>query len=336
MSDPPNSSSIQYPHDGFFKESMSLRQVYIPFLRTYLPLEMALSIDFDSIQPSKDHFVEEDLRPLYSDCLFHARLTGGTGGGDPDAEEIQIYVLVEHQSTVDPLIALRMWRYMHAAWRRYLNEHPKAKKVPLIVPLLLYHDKADYAACLDIRELINAPQHLVDLVWNEPIHLIDLHRIPDKQLREQTEISAILLAMKHIRDEVFPLDLLLEALAGVEDSERLILFLKMVVNYIFVTRRDLEADHIRKQVGKQLGSRAEEAVMTVAEKLRKEGKKEGREEGREEGRKEGRKEGKKEERIKIARILLQTGHSEDYLIQHLDVDPAELERIRSLSDKRTN
>jgi predicted transposase YdaD len=66
------------------------------------------------------------------------------------------------------------------------------------------------------------------------------------------------------------------------------------------------------------------SLMTVAEKLRMEGRELGREESREDGR--------KEERVRIARILLQTGHDEAFLIQHLKVNQAELKSIRSLED----
>jgi predicted transposase/invertase (TIGR01784 family) len=231
-------------------------------------------------------------------------------------KEVLIYVLVEHQSTMDPLIALRMWRYIHGAWYGYLKDNPKAKKVPLIVPLLIYQDKREHAS-MDIRDLIDAPRAFVNKVWTEPIDIIDLHRISDEELRRQTEISAILLAMKHIRDEVFPLDLLLEALLRVEDPVVHLMFLKMVVNYIFKTRRDVPAEQVRVQVGRRLGPTAEEAVMTVAEQLRQEGKREGREEGFEEGREEGFEEGREEGREEgIVEGLLKAGMDDEFILKH--------------------
>ena len=322
MTDPTGKPSFENPHDGFFKESMSHREVYLPFLRTYLPLEIALCVDFESVRPGKDHFVEEDYRRFYSDCVFHAKLA------TPEREEVQIYVLLEHQSTVDPLIAIRMWRYIHAAWHSYLKDHPQAKQVPMIVPLLLYHDRADYAAPLDIRELIQAPAHLVATVWDGPIHLIDLHRIDDVELRRQTEISAILLALKHIRDEIFPLDALWEAIASLANEEVAVLVLELVLNYLFVTRSDVSTADVRQQVNRQLGPQAEEVVVTVAEQLKQEGFAAGVKKGIKQGIEQGLERGILEARFEVARELLKTGMDDAAVMRHTKLTQSQLKTVK--------
>jgi predicted transposase YdaD len=58
---------MENSHDGFFREFMSHRQAYLPFLRTYLPKDIARAIDFESVRPGNGHFVDAEFRSLYSD-----------------------------------------------------------------------------------------------------------------------------------------------------------------------------------------------------------------------------------------------------------------------------
>ncbi|MFT4163944.1 MAG: Rpn family recombination-promoting nuclease/putative transposase [Microlunatus sp.] len=63
-------------------------------------------------------FVDEDLTQRQTDLALQARLAG---------REVIVYVLIEHQRTVDPLMAVRMQRYQSRIWDRYMREHPGAR-----------------------------------------------------------------------------------------------------------------------------------------------------------------------------------------------------------------
>jgi len=80
-------------------------------------------------------------------------------------------------------------------------------------------------------------------------------------------------------------------------------FLESVCRYIY-TATEIEAETIIKTVD-VLPERAEEVVMTTAEKLRKEGKEEGQREGWEKGQREGR----EKTNFEHARKMLQKGYS---------------------------
>ena len=62
------------PHDRFFKEVMSEREIIRDFLQNYLPAEMVRLIDLESITAEKDSFVEKELQEYFSDLLFRVRL----------------------------------------------------------------------------------------------------------------------------------------------------------------------------------------------------------------------------------------------------------------------
>jgi hypothetical protein len=65
-------------------------------------------------------FVDATLQWRHSHPLFTVPLAG---------REALVYVLVEHQSSGDPLMPFRMLRYMVRIWDRYLTEHPGAARL---------------------------------------------------------------------------------------------------------------------------------------------------------------------------------------------------------------
>ena len=90
-------------------------------LRRELPANLATKIDFSTLTVLSSHFVDDDLQDCESDLLFSATLN--------EAEAL-IYVLVEHQSTVDWNMPFRLLRYMANAWEQYVKAHVGARKVP--------------------------------------------------------------------------------------------------------------------------------------------------------------------------------------------------------------
>ncbi|OJT21330.1 hypothetical protein BO221_26255 [Archangium sp. Cb G35] len=75
--------------------------------------------------------VDPELRETESDLLFTARLHMG--------QPLLLYVLLEHQSSVDSWMALRMLRYVVRQVERWRQEHPESTRLPVIIPLVMYH-----------------------------------------------------------------------------------------------------------------------------------------------------------------------------------------------------
>jgi len=69
-------AEISNPHDKFFKEVFSRREVAVDFLRNYLPEEVFSCLDEESIHLRKDSFVDKELRAYFSDLLYQERIVG--------------------------------------------------------------------------------------------------------------------------------------------------------------------------------------------------------------------------------------------------------------------
>ena len=175
---------IKNPHDRLFKNAMSDPRVASEFFGEHLPALVRAAIDLSSLALSPNSYVDEALRESSSDLLYKAQIHG---------QSAYVYLLCEHQSTVDTLMPLRLWQYMGRIWAEHLKQSPGTqdptqikpeRPLPLIIPLVFYNGPTAYIGARHMRALINAPEALIDLMY-EPFHLIDAHEIPDETLRAQ-------------------------------------------------------------------------------------------------------------------------------------------------------
>ena len=109
-------------------------------------------------------------------------------------------ILTEHQSTVDELMPLRLWRYVISVWNECLKKN-KGAKLPLVITLVFYNGKTRYDGPRDIRELIDAPQELIEQCLLKPFYLIDTHDIQDEELRKQHWLGLMQFCLKHAHEK---------------------------------------------------------------------------------------------------------------------------------------
>ncbi|MCC8416610.1 MAG: Rpn family recombination-promoting nuclease/putative transposase, partial [Rickettsia endosymbiont of Gnoriste bilineata] len=113
-----------------FRKSMENPIVAQEFLATHLPKDVLALIDSTTVKLEKDSFIESDLSETISDVLFSVKFNDQDG---------YIFLLLEHQSTVDKMMAFRLFKYMINICDLYLTTNPKAKSLPLIYPLIIYN-----------------------------------------------------------------------------------------------------------------------------------------------------------------------------------------------------
>ncbi len=104
-------------------------------------------------------------------------------------QEAYLLALLEHQSSVDPIMAARVLVYVGRAIDRHLREHPNARRVPAVIPVVLYHGKGRWTAATDLFDLYALPEGAEvafrGLVPSLRFLLDDLSRIPDEELRKR-------------------------------------------------------------------------------------------------------------------------------------------------------
>lgn len=226
-----------------------------------------------------------------------------------DGRQAYVYVLLEHQSTSDPLMAFRVLRYIVRIWDAFLAEHPRSERLPAILPVVVHHSQRGWATATDLCSIIDLdPDTLTLLSAHLPqfrFVLDDLSGAQDDALRGRSltalaaagrmllsrgRMSADLLAdLRRWRDV---LGQVVAARNGVEA-------LAALLEYAFRVGEVLPEQLRELAVG--LGPAAQEAYMTAAQRLTAESYARGIAEGNANGRAEGKAEGKAE---LLLRLLL--------------------------------
>ena len=267
------------PHDSVFRRIFGVAANAASQLDAVLPPGLAGRLDLSRLAPVPGSFVDEALRWRHSDVLFTAPL---------DGRDAFVYVLVEHQSSDDPLMAFRVLRYVTRIWDQYEREHPGARRLPAVIPLVVYQGPGRWASpvqLLDVIDLDPGGRQAVQ-AWVPQFEFLldDLTETREDQLlgRELTPAALVaLLLLKTARgNPQITADLrrwaghlraVLDQPGGGEAFIVLLTYIELVSDAPVGELRDLAAS---------LGPDAEEAYVTTAERLRAEGEARGEARGK--------------------------------------------------------
>lgn len=263
------------PHDAVFRRVLGEPTNAASQLRAVLPRALVDRLDLGRLTRVSGSLVDATLRWRHCDLLFSVPLQG---------REALIYVLIEHQSGGDPLMAFRMLRYVVRIWDRYLGEHPEATRLPAVIPLVVHHNRRPWAGPTQVLDLLDldreATEAAQEFLPRFGFLLEDLARLDEKALRARPltpPVRMTLLLLKiaagnsrladDLRGWADELRAVLERPSGVEEFVALLRYIEIVGEAPIDQLHDLVA---------QLGPEAEEAYVTTAEMLRVEGEARGR------------------------------------------------------------
>ena len=115
--------------------------------------QIADALDFAHVEQLNRSFISDELRPQESDMVFRVPFRSPT----QTRQEVIVYLLIEHQSTIDPSMALRLLSYMIQIWmeehRQWQEErHPQSEwQLTPIVPIVFYTGKGAWRVPLSDR-----------------------------------------------------------------------------------------------------------------------------------------------------------------------------------------
>lgn len=124
---------------------------------------VANCLDFERAQRVNRSFIQADLRKKESDLIFRVP----THPAPNTAPAVWVYVLLEHQSTPDRELPLRLLLYMTQLWdfqRREWEDRSlpaAARLLSPVVPLVLYTGTQDWSQPLRLTDLIAGPAELI-------------------------------------------------------------------------------------------------------------------------------------------------------------------------------
>jgi len=182
---------IHQPHDKLFKAGFSDPENAAAFFKAELPEEVVRLIAWQELRLEPGSFIDSHLRLSESDLLFSAPLAGRRG---------LLYVLFEHQTSRDPLLALRLLRYMVRIWEGLLKEGPELRGLPVILPVVLAQNAEVWPAEPQFSALLDLPAELAGVfapfIPDFAFRLIQLAGIPFEEIRGTPAGILILRTMK--------------------------------------------------------------------------------------------------------------------------------------------
>ena len=196
------------------------------------------------------------------------------------------YVLLEHQSTPDRWLRLRLLKYSIRIWERDRRQHPLEEQLRPIVPLVLYQGARVWREAREFAELFAEALRDWPGVPRYAHLLIDQTQVGPEELRGELLGRIAQLAMMAAYRASWPLlqrlvPLLAQWAEGA-DSEDLL----RILVYIATTTREPErwdrfAEAVRRQVpgGGELMNKTEEMIEIYGDMRAREGRQEGRQEG---------------------------------------------------------
>lgn len=283
------------PHDTLFRSVFGLPQHAAAELGAVLPRELVELLDLAALRRVEGSFIDDALRASSSDLLFRAPWRTGRNGREA-REGLEclalaqaridpfLYLILEHQSTFDPRMPLRLLGYLTRIWERHRREHPEELLLPPIVPLVIHHGTQPWRGPTRFRQQLLLPAGVAPPA--SPALLDFGFLLDDLTLRADAELLArghdavarlTLLALRNGRDRdgFFPrLIAAIRALEGDLRSPAAPSALAALASYVCDVG-DAPLAQVRDTIAAALPPEVRSPFMTIAEQLKAEGRSEG-------------------------------------------------------------
>ena len=265
---------VAMPHDRLFRRVFSEPEHARGVIEQLLPNALTQRMDWSTLSLMSSKYVPESLAHLESDLLFSVKLS---------ERDAIVYLLVEHQSTSDRWMPLRLLGYFVEIAKSWHEKNP-TQRLPAIIPLVVHHSQAGWTGPKRLSELVDLDDedrelltpHLPDFEFL----LDDLSRTPSEELKRRTASALGRLALfmlKESRGEQSLLDSLLswrDVVEKIAKTPNSVAALAAILSYIMrVSKATPEQVH---EATKKLGEKAVEAFVSGADILIARGKAEGK------------------------------------------------------------
>jgi predicted transposase/invertase (TIGR01784 family) len=271
------------PHDALFRAVFSQAEHARGELRAVVPAVLADTVDWSTLAIRPDSLVDAALNRQYTDLQYSAKLR--------DGGEVRVCFLFEHQSSLptEGLMGLRLLSYQVGIWEDLHRDHPNAKKLPMIIPIVMYHgdrpwsEPRPFDALLDIPDSVRPAVEPYLVRFSYVLH--DLSKISDDELRagaRRTALSKLAsMCFKYARTRADFIKILSGWMGVAREVARApngLAALEQVMRYILKVNEHVEQKALEALLESEIGPEAKDIVVTLIEQGRQAGRQEGRQE----------------------------------------------------------
>lgn len=258
------------PYDRLFRFALSIEQVAEQFMLSNLESKVQDVLDLNTLQEVPSESIHLKLSDSISDVVYQCQYK------DTNIPAAKIIILVEHQSTPDRFMPLRVYHYLFGLLLNEVKSRKTDRNAPLPAcwAMIFYHGKKKhYPYPLDLASAFDDPKDIMQEFWNNSVQLNNVNDISDEQLLERKLDGILALTLKHSRDKEASdvLHKIINKFAEIDIRDPVELqFANEIVSHIFnqsdIDNRDDLFDTIESLTGPLRGE-----LMTAAERFREEG-----------------------------------------------------------------
>ena len=200
-----------------------------------------------------------------------------------DGRDGYIYTLIEHQSSPDKFIPLRMMRYILAVMEQHVEKH---KCAPVVIPVLFYHGAVrPYPYPLNWVDCLDDPEYGREIYGeSKPFSLVDVSTLDDDEIEQYRRMAALMYTMKSGTQGDL-IELIGKSIT-LTDKYGSSVHLNTVLTYLMELYQ-MDVAELFEAISTHYPSH-KGVIMTIAEQLEEKGLEKGRAEGLAEGRAEER------------------------------------------------
>ncbi len=277
---------VAKPHDHLFRSVFRDEAEAAALLRANLPQPITNALIWSTLKRRDRSFIDSWLRDSESDLLFEVRRKS-------DRAPAWLYVLLEHQSTADHWLRLRLLKYSIRIWEEDRRQRKDEEYLRPIVPLVLYQGRrGSWTPAREFAELFAPAVRDWPAVPRYAHLLLDQTQAQPEDLRGAVRgRSAQLALMAAARESSELLRRLVLLLAEMMRQDGAIDELRQFVVYVAAAttkapeRWNRFAEAVRRDVpgGEEVMTDTRGMIEAYAEVVEQEALQKGRQEGRQEG-----------------------------------------------------
>ena len=223
--------SIDKKHDKIFKSILSDVKEMQRFLKDFLEME----VNVENLEKYKNSFITSNYKNKESDIIYKQK-------------DKQIYYLIEHQSSLDLNMPMRILNYCVELMREVQKDYNKQKNMnPVIVPIVIYTGTKNWKIPINFSDTQKVEGKYKEYTINLKYKLIDLNKYNKEELiKINTKLSSMLLIEKYqTSQEIRNILLKLNSINNNKDRK---MWLLDVINYILADTLKEEKQEIIKLI----------------------------------------------------------------------------------------
>lgn len=178
--------------DGSYRLLFSSPHLVRDLFRGIIDEPWVSALDWSQLKPLPTDYISDTLRQRQGDCVWQLPRR--------DGEDLFILLMLEHQSSNDPTMALRIMTYSGLLYESLLARKliRKGRRLPIILPVVLYSGVRPWTAPPTMTDLIDpAPQALLPYVPQMRYLLVDEGWMVRHGTLPNDNLAALLFRLEH-------------------------------------------------------------------------------------------------------------------------------------------